>query len=361
MLLLCHLCSSAREAAGWHGGTEGAEGEHHLHHQRGALLRPGGGNTSLLLVAPWLLTTPSDSSQLLLVSFAPIDASLTPPRSPVSPPDSLPWAPLTVLWPPHPFDSPLTLTDSSLRKETKASSTECDLMSVGVQVNPVLWCHWPTHGLCFCHQILVLRHAMEAATTEREREIAALQADLGGVRSELEHWRSTASKYEEEISRLQEAFTQQQKQHNSANQLQGELCMCVFASFLFHCRNLKIVLIVDLLFSNYRIDKWSFSLPSLPLSGVCYVAAAVCVFAAGLWRPESWTDISDGQTAPSGDRAEQVHTQHKPTAARSEFCQVISLCLWSTCQSKPTISHMSVSLTYSHIPAQWYLRLKSTN
>ncbi|KAM8755796.1 sarcolemma associated protein a isoform X4 [Acanthopagrus latus] len=82
-------------------------------------------------------------------------------------------------------------------------------------------------------EILVLRHAMEAATTEREREIAALQADLGGVRSELEHWRSTASKYEEEISRLQEAFTQQQKQHNSANQLQAECvtlqqrCVCL--------------------------------------------------------------------------------------------------------------------------------------
>ncbi|XP_030275044.1 sarcolemma associated protein a isoform X1 [Sparus aurata] len=76
-------------------------------------------------------------------------------------------------------------------------------------------------------EILVLRHAMEAATAEREREISALQADLGGVRSELEHWRSTASKYEEEISRLQEAFTQQQQQHNSANQLQGELSECV--------------------------------------------------------------------------------------------------------------------------------------
>lgn len=63
---------------------------------------------------------------------------------------------------------------------------------------------------------------MEAATAEREREIAALQADLGGVRSELDHWRSTAAKYEEEISRLQEAFTQQQQQHSSATQLQGQ-------------------------------------------------------------------------------------------------------------------------------------------
>ncbi|XP_008300952.1 sarcolemma associated protein a isoform X1 [Stegastes partitus] len=76
-------------------------------------------------------------------------------------------------------------------------------------------------------EILVLRHAMEAATAEREREIAALQADLGGVRSELEHWRNTAAKYEEEISRLQEAFTQQQQQQNTASQLQGERMECV--------------------------------------------------------------------------------------------------------------------------------------
>uniref|UniRef100_A0A3B3V5Y8 Sarcolemmal membrane-associated protein n=1 Tax=Poecilia latipinna TaxID=48699 RepID=A0A3B3V5Y8_9TELE len=65
-------------------------------------------------------------------------------------------------------------------------------------------------------EIIVLRHTMETATAEREREIAALQADLGGVRTELEHWRSTAAKYEEEISRLQEAFAQQQQQQNTA-------------------------------------------------------------------------------------------------------------------------------------------------
>ncbi|XP_040889129.1 sarcolemma associated protein a isoform X4 [Toxotes jaculatrix] len=82
-------------------------------------------------------------------------------------------------------------------------------------------------------EIIVLRHAMEAATTEREREIAALQADLGSVRSELEHWRNTAAKYEEEISRLQDAFTQQQQQQNTANQLQVECvalqqrCVCL--------------------------------------------------------------------------------------------------------------------------------------
>ncbi|XP_068560597.1 sarcolemma associated protein a isoform X2 [Cebidichthys violaceus] len=86
---------------------------------------------------------------------------------------------------------------------------------------------------CAQEEILVLRHAMEAATAEREREIAALQADLGSVRSELEHWRDTAAKYEGEISRLQEAFTQQQQQRSTANQLQAECvtlqqrCVCL--------------------------------------------------------------------------------------------------------------------------------------
>ncbi|XP_063329838.1 sarcolemma associated protein a isoform X6 [Pelmatolapia mariae] len=71
-------------------------------------------------------------------------------------------------------------------------------------------------------EILVLRHAMEAATAEREREITVLQADLVSVRSELEHWRNTAAKYEEEIARLQEAFTQQQQQQTAASELQAE-------------------------------------------------------------------------------------------------------------------------------------------
>ncbi|KAK5600033.1 hypothetical protein CRENBAI_011013 [Crenichthys baileyi] len=71
-------------------------------------------------------------------------------------------------------------------------------------------------------EILVLRHAMETATAEREREIAALQADLGSVRTGLEHWKATAAKYEQEINRLQEAFALQQQQHNAASQLQEE-------------------------------------------------------------------------------------------------------------------------------------------
>ncbi|XP_006783116.1 sarcolemma associated protein a isoform X6 [Neolamprologus brichardi] len=71
-------------------------------------------------------------------------------------------------------------------------------------------------------EILVLRHAMEAATADREREITVLQADLVSVRSELEHWRNTAAKYEEEIARLQEAFTQQEQQQTATSELQAE-------------------------------------------------------------------------------------------------------------------------------------------
>uniref|UniRef100_A0A8C5DZN7 Sarcolemmal membrane-associated protein n=1 Tax=Gouania willdenowi TaxID=441366 RepID=A0A8C5DZN7_GOUWI len=78
-------------------------------------------------------------------------------------------------------------------------------------------------------EVLVLRHAMETAAAEREREITALQVDLSTVRSELDHWRSSASKYQEEISNLQRAFTEQQLQQSSTNQLQGQcVCACVF-------------------------------------------------------------------------------------------------------------------------------------
>lgn len=83
-----------------------------------------------------------------------------------------------------------------------------------------------THGFYLGNQILVLQHAMNSATVEYQKEIATLQADLGSVRSELDHWRSTAAKYEEEIGRLQEAFTQQQQQQSTASQLQGERRSC---------------------------------------------------------------------------------------------------------------------------------------
>nr|XP_015203433.1 PREDICTED: sarcolemmal membrane-associated protein isoform X5 [Lepisosteus oculatus] len=72
-------------------------------------------------------------------------------------------------------------------------------------------------------EILMLRRATEAATREREREIAALQGDLSTVKGELEKWRKTASKYEDEISTLQASFQQQSQQKVRTAELQGEL------------------------------------------------------------------------------------------------------------------------------------------
>ncbi|XP_056324828.1 sarcolemma associated protein a [Danio aesculapii] len=72
-------------------------------------------------------------------------------------------------------------------------------------------------------EILVLRHTMEAATAEREREIAALQGDLSVVTAELDKWRQTAAKYEVEISNLQASFQLQSQHQERASQLQGEL------------------------------------------------------------------------------------------------------------------------------------------
>uniref|UniRef100_A0AAY4BCA0 Sarcolemmal membrane-associated protein n=1 Tax=Denticeps clupeoides TaxID=299321 RepID=A0AAY4BCA0_9TELE len=72
-------------------------------------------------------------------------------------------------------------------------------------------------------EVLVLRHAMEAANAERERDIAILQSDLGTVTAELERWRQMATKYEQEINFLQTSFKQQGLHQEKAAQLQGEL------------------------------------------------------------------------------------------------------------------------------------------
>uniref|UniRef100_A0A6Q2YXI1 Sarcolemmal membrane-associated protein n=1 Tax=Esox lucius TaxID=8010 RepID=A0A6Q2YXI1_ESOLU len=74
-------------------------------------------------------------------------------------------------------------------------------------------------------EVLVLRHAMEAATAERDREMAALQGDLAGVTAQLDKWRKTASKYEEEINSLQTTFQQQSRHQQRANDLQGTILL----------------------------------------------------------------------------------------------------------------------------------------
>lgn len=70
-------------------------------------------------------------------------------------------------------------------------------------------------------EILVLRHAMESATAEREREISGMQADLSAVTAELDKWRQTAAKYEVEIRNLQDSFQLQNQHQERASELQG--------------------------------------------------------------------------------------------------------------------------------------------
>uniref|UniRef100_A0A8D2ZMR2 Sarcolemmal membrane-associated protein n=1 Tax=Scophthalmus maximus TaxID=52904 RepID=A0A8D2ZMR2_SCOMX len=128
------------------------------------------------------------------------------------------------------------LTEESTKQiqylQTQLGKLQADMEALREQRESTI-CSTREELYCAQEEILVLRHAMEAATAEREREIAALQADLGVVRTELEHWRNTASEYEEEIGRLQEAFALQQQQQNTANQLQGECvalqqqCVCL--------------------------------------------------------------------------------------------------------------------------------------
>ncbi|XP_077384896.1 sarcolemma associated protein a isoform X3 [Festucalex cinctus] len=109
------------------------------------------------------------------------------------------------------------------QRENTICSTREDLYSAQEEVStPPPPLHTSSQTALALSQILVLRHAVEAATAERERDIAALQEDLSGVRCELERWRSAAAKYEEEIGRLQEDFARQQLQRNDASQLQVE-------------------------------------------------------------------------------------------------------------------------------------------
>ncbi|CAF95734.1 unnamed protein product, partial [Tetraodon nigroviridis] len=118
------------------------------------------------------------------------------------------------------------------QRESTICTTREELYSAQEEVHPpppthdqqqqILQSLFPTDGSRRECQILVLQHAMNSANLQYEQEIAGLQATLGAVRSELDHWRSTAQKYEEDIVRLQEAFALQQQQQSAATQLQAE-------------------------------------------------------------------------------------------------------------------------------------------
>ncbi|XP_041702701.1 sarcolemmal membrane-associated protein [Coregonus clupeaformis] len=70
-------------------------------------------------------------------------------------------------------------------------------------------------------EVKTLRHALDAATADREREVAAVQSNLATVSKEMEKWRQTASKYEREINGLQGDLQQQSKQWQKAAESQA--------------------------------------------------------------------------------------------------------------------------------------------
>lgn len=68
-----------------------------------------------------------------------------------------------------------------------------------------------------------LNRALEAAVAERDRDVAAVQANLSAATKDLEQWRQTASKYEQQVNNLQRDVQQQSMQWQKTAEIQGGL------------------------------------------------------------------------------------------------------------------------------------------
>lgn len=67
----------------------------------------------------------------------------------------------------------------------------------------------------------VLKRALEAATSEHNRDVATAQTNLSSAMKDLDKWRETANKYEREIDNLQYDLQQQGKQWQKTAEIQG--------------------------------------------------------------------------------------------------------------------------------------------
>lgn len=70
-------------------------------------------------------------------------------------------------------------------------------------------------------EVKSLKHALESASAERERDFAAIQSKLANALKDLDKWRQTANKYEREIENLQRDLQQQSKQWQKTAEIQG--------------------------------------------------------------------------------------------------------------------------------------------
>lgn len=74
----------------------------------------------------------------------------------------------------------------------------------------------------------VLNRALEAAAVERDRDVTAVQMNLSAASKDLDQWRQTANKYEQQINALQCDLQQQSMQWQKTAEIQGS------ASCKFH-------------------------------------------------------------------------------------------------------------------------------
>lgn len=73
-------------------------------------------------------------------------------------------------------------------------------------------------------EVKSLKKALEVASAERDRDIAAIQSNLAAASNDLDKWRQTANKYEREIDDLQRDLQQQSKQWQKTAEIQGLVC-----------------------------------------------------------------------------------------------------------------------------------------
>ncbi|KAA8590923.1 hypothetical protein FQN60_001866 [Etheostoma spectabile] len=70
-------------------------------------------------------------------------------------------------------------------------------------------------------EVKALKRALEAATAERDHDVATVQTNLVATSKDLEKWRQTANKYEREVDNLQRDLQQQSKQWQKTAEIQA--------------------------------------------------------------------------------------------------------------------------------------------
>lgn len=95
-----------------------------------------------------------------------------------------------------------------------------------------------------------LNRALEAAAAERDRDVAAVQTNLSAATKDLEQWRQTANKYQQQIKDLERDVQQQSIQWQKTAEIQGSAAAML--------QNRLIIFVHLLWFHSLKLqkDKW---------------------------------------------------------------------------------------------------------